>query len=363
LDPLQLDDIRERNNTRLLPLREQIRAGQHCDLLIPYAKAYLGLFLNLDNRLPPDERLASFVDQGLLPDIYQGFEASVDAASFPTPEQFSSPGQPGQLERCWVLLACFRRGIDHLGDAFFDRVSSSVRQSAFCFVMTLEQGERPDWPERYLVRYQQEAEQALMASWKGSRAATADVLPGMDWYFGQPVTPSTELIYWIMANWRHLSYGNCYALLYTACRFGEPDRLAELADAALQEDFPVRTRMLWCGVALVSDPRRHAQALQGLCGFNKEKIVPLLDFCVSVLEFIPEPERRARISAALIRIAGPKFPPFDDSDPIVAKLALLLSVLADGPVTVKRELIETLDKVRVLRAYRPALRKINIPEK
>lgn len=358
MDPSQLDDIRERNSTRLRPLREQIRAGRHCDLLIPYAKAYLGLFLNLDNRLPPDQRLAGFVDQALLPDIYQGFVASLGVTSFPTPEQFASLDPPTELERCWILLASFERGIDQSGDDFFDSVSSPVRQSAFCFVMTLEQGERPDWPARYLARHQREAEQALMASWKGSRAATADVLPGMDWYFGQPVTPSTELIYWIMVNWRHMSYGDCYALLYTAVRFGEPGRLVALADAALQEDFPVRIRMLWCGVALVSDPLRHAQALQGLCGFNKEKIVPLLDFCVSVLEFVPEPERRARISAALIRIAGPKFRPFDDSDPIVAKLAFLLTVLAEGPLPVRQELIEALDKVRVLRAYRPALRDI-----
>ena len=126
----------------------------------------------------------------------------------------------------------------------------------------------------------------------------------------------------------------------------------------MQQDFTIRIRMLWCGAGLVSDPEHYANRMQLLCGFNKEKIVPLLDFCVTALEYIDDPLRRGRISAALIRIAGPKFPPFDDSDPIVAKLKILLDVLSQCPGSERQQLVEELLKVRVLGAYRPALQAI-----
>jgi len=358
LDSKELNEIRARNSARLKPMLDQVRAGSDCQLLIPYAKAYLGLFLNIDNSLTPDERLASFVDEALLPDIYQGFEASLQHNAYPQADDFSIDGNDELRERCWIILATIERGLASDGNTYLESLPLAIRKAAICFVMTLEQGERPQWPVYYAQHFQQELEQALIESWTGEPAARSDYLSGMDWYFNHVDTPDPELIYWLASHWRRANYRGFYHLLSLAVEHGEPARLSELVEQALHQDFTIRIRMLWCGTGLVSDPEHYANRMQMLCGFNKEKIVPLLDFCVTALGYIDDPLRRGRISAALIRIAGPKFPPFDDSDPIVAKLQYLLVVLSQCPPNERQQLIEELLKVRVLRAYKPALQAI-----
>lgn len=358
MDSKELNEIRARNSARLKPLLDQVRAGSDCQLLIPYAKAYLGLFLNIDNSLTPDERLASFVDEALLPDIYQGFEASLQHNAYPQADDFAIDGNDELRERCWIILATIERGLASDGNTYLESLPLAIRKAAICFVMTLEQGERPQWPVYYAQHYQKELEQALIESWTGEPAARSDYLSGMDWYFNHVETPNPELIYWLAAHWRRANYRGFYQLLGRAVKHGEAARLSELVEHALQQDFTIRIRMLWCGAGLVSDPEHYANRMQLLCGFNKEKIVPLLDFCVTALEYIDDPLRRGRISAALIRIAGPKFPPFDDSDPIVAKLKILLDVLSQCPGSERQQLVEELLKVRVLGAYRPALQAI-----
>lgn len=351
----ELDEIRARNSARLAPMLEQVRAGTDCDLLIPCAKAYLGLFLNLDNSLTPHDRLASFVDSGLLPSVYEGFANAVQQFSFPQVAEFSELNNEARLEPCWVILAAIELGLQDQGNQYIDHMPAEVRKTAFCFVMTLEQGDRPAWPAYYAEHFQHELEQALIGSWSGRPARDSDYLAGMDWYFENISKPDPGLVYWLASHWQHFHYGNTYHLLSLAVEYCQADELQELSQKALQREMPVKVKMLWCSLGLVSDPQHYAARLQTLCGFNKEKIVPLLDFCISVMKFIDDPVRRAQISAALIRIAGPKFPPFDSSDPIVAKLLYAQQILARCPYDERKKLISELLTVRVLRAYKPAL--------
>lgn len=351
----ELDEIRARNSARLAPVLDQVRAGDS-GLLVHCAKAYLGLFLNIDSSLSPHERLACFVDSDLLPAIYEGFANAVKNPGFPQAADFSQPHT--ERESCWVILAAMELGLEKEGEYYFTCLSPAVRKAALCFVMTLEQVDRPSWPIFYARHYQSEIEQALIESWNGKAVAESDYLPGMDWYFDHISKPDPVLVYWLAENWRHIHYGNTYHLLCLVVEFVQSGQWNELADKALKRTLPIKVMMLWSGLALLSNPEDNAARLQELCGFNKEKIVPLLDFCASVMQFIPDPVRRGRVSAALIRIAGPKFPPFDVTDPIVAKLQYAQDLLAQCPLDERKKLIQKLLSVRVLRAYKPALREL-----
>lgn len=93
------------------PFRDQIRKGENIGALNTIANAYLGRFYDLNNDVPPNERIVSWLGDELTEAALNGFIAALNRPDIPTPSQISSTHAEGKL---WLLEPVIICGISEL---------------------------------------------------------------------------------------------------------------------------------------------------------------------------------------------------------------------------------------------------------
>ena len=369
LNPKYAADFKEHEVTRLendrnlLPKLAAIRSGQDIESLERFAKAYLGMYLDIDNNIPPQDRIDILASPALAEAVQQGFEAVLNQADFPNEIQIADAMMNEQpIAVGYILLAALDLLTDDPRYAISKLPAATVR-TALCFHYAAKTELQDKWFAQILAHRQDDVAQALMAFWQQLVTRDCDHLPGLYQIIGdqQYDAISRCVVLPVLASLSHCRKGVLRDLLHAALRVCDHAALATISDAALADwnrADPSRY-VLWLTTAFLLQPAPYAIPLAEYCGHSKEKILPLLDFTVLVLlsdeqQRLPLP---AEAYAQLLRVIAAKFAPqldrYGNLSDITQKVMYLfyrLSTAADAMAA-----IQHLGQVRVMKLYKEVL--------
>lgn len=350
---------RYENDLNLLPLLDDIRCGKAVDALARFAKAYLGMFLEIDNSLPPRARVYELANDTLGDAVLAGFVAFLNHAQHQSPSQIATQHLAGQGNAAgFVLLAgadlVARRSVDELLD-----LPEATLESALACALINNTFESECWVLPLLQRRPALARESLAALWDALASSGASQLPALALVLRETPQLGAQLLVPVLRHWRNFDRRTLRDLLLTALACADRDALAALAagELAQQQSMELRCRLYWLATAFLLAPREYGAELAGFAGRSKEKILPLLDFALAAMS----PAAAAPLSLApsalgqLIRIIAPKFPPqrdaFDNPCDNTLKVLRLFYPLAGAYGVAGEETVAELREVRVMRTW------------
>ena len=361
---------RAENDTRLLPQVDALRTGQAVEALEPFAKAYLGLFLDIDSTFPPVERLRFLLSENIAQAVLEGFSCVLRQHSLPKPEEIGNKMAQGErFEIGYIVLA----GMDYLAQqskqSLYDLPTETIN-SAICFHYANNSSFSDAWVEPLLKDKSDALAPVLESFWMGIIRQGTDYIPGLHDYLDDKVTNKqhlSQILLPILGNWSGYKKKFLAELLQNAIRYTDTESLCAVVAQILQRNDPdliPAKRILWLATAFILQPDRYWQELLDYTQRSKEKILPLLDFCVELVTDVRyEPYVLPHQTLAkLLRIIAPKFPPhydnFDNLTENAKKTLRLFHVYANLGEDIS-ESINWLQSVRVMNIVRDLVVVVN----
>ncbi len=359
---------RRENDATLLPRLIEIQQGRDIESLAQFAKAYLGLFLDMDNSIGPADRLRILANPLLEEAIWQGFAAALlrdDLAAPATIADSLVAEQP--LDMGYVMLA----GIDRLtqdNPAAALALPDKTLVALICFYYANQTTLADQWLT-YIVQHKQNlVAAALTAFWQQLITRDLDYLPGLYPIISYQANDNItrQLVLPILRNWRHCRKKILRDILHVALRVADSDPLLAVAQQALEnwnQNEPARYA-LWLGTAFLLAPAEYEMVLADYMGRSRERILPLLDFVVMVLmtDDVNRYDLPGRTFAQLLRIIAPKFTPQVDRQGNVCdntqKVMYLFYRLAVAEDADAGSAIKRLRLVRVMKLYAEVLAEV-----
>lgn len=359
---------RAENDRNLLDKLAAISAGKDIESLERFAKGYLGMFLDLDNTIPPRQRISVLANAELAQAIEQGFESILISGNFPTPPQIAdSMLDDKPIAIGYILLAAL--------DLFSDNPRYKVAQlnddtviAAICFHYAYKTELHDRWLPAMLQKRQPQVAQALATFWQRLTLRDTDHLPGLYEIIShqQHDTISKQVVLPVLQTWKSCRKSTLRDVLHAALRVANHKELLRICETALDEwnaAEPARY-ILWLATAFLLAPSKYDMVLADYTGRSKEKVLPLLDFTVMVL--LTDSEQRLQLNADayahLLRIIAAKITPqYDrynnlcDNTQKVMYLFYRLATCQDDDTTAA---IKRLGLVRVMKLYLPILEYI-----
>ena len=353
------DEIRTRNDASLLPVIELVRSGDSIPALEQFARAYLGLFMNIGAELSPVERVAKLANAELVDAVLEGFIAVVTRVSLPDSAEIAVARSRGNEQPInFIALA----GMDLLADRAMDDALALPEERlqsllSFYFASTAEL--ENNWYLKAVEQRPESVAAALAVYWGILIDHGAVYLPGLLTLLHEqsaaPIMSSLSLT--LLKRWKQCRLKLLVQLLDVAFRYADEKELRQLVETMLadQDGVNVKKTLLWMAAAYLLTPEQHEQQLINYCQASKEKILPLLDFSFLVMQ--PGAGRPLKIGAhalaVLLRIIGPKFPPKlvsgDPADSISQKVLWLFQRLATYPAAETAHELNWLRSARVMR--------------
>ena len=360
----QHERARIENQPLLQNRLEEIRQGQALDALEPFAKAYLGMFYDIDNNIAPEARIYLLVDEPMVEPIIRGLVTAMQQQSLPTPDVIAAAfSQDDHLGIGYIALAGFDLFLRQGGQA--SQLAPQTVKSIICFHYANSTYHQDDWLLSLLTASAELAAEAFIPFWQVLRAQGFSYLPGMQAILESDqlldlrkriIVPATGL----MRNNRPKELARMLLAAFSV------DATEGLYDTAcdvlkLQQDVGIRQQAYWQAAAFILEPAVRSNVLSAFVGQEKIKILPLLDFVNWVLQ-----ENQQRLSgeaiAELIRIIAPKFTPQTDNygnlSDISQKVAWLFYLLAIKNTLPAMQLTKKLKRVRVLKIYSEVLDEV-----
>ncbi len=351
---------RRRVEARVAGRLDDIRRGRAMDVLVPYAKAYLGLYLDLDNRIDPEQRVRLLAGPELADAVLQGLHAApaLDHGLEPRAVGRSMAAGEAPPAGFTILAGMDRRFVDGTWEALPRERLAVALACRYANRSNL----RPRWAEALRDQGAGLFPPVLAALWAGLVEAGERCLPELRWALEHPAgEPVLEAgLETLLASRVPWSDSQHRALTLRALATVPAERLLEIATAQLDraEEIPIRQQVGWHALAFLLDPVRHGPRLAAFCGQSRIKVLPLLDFVVAALEggpgrapLDPGPEAIAQV----LRIVAPAFSrnqhPQGGTDAIARKVLWLFDRLGADPGPGATAVIRRLGRVRVLRNY------------
>jgi hypothetical protein len=358
---------RAENEQLLTPVINELSSGQNIEQLERFAKAYLGMYLDLDNTIPPHDRIEILTSALLAGEIKKGFRAVLQNFSFPSPAEIADSIYKEDLPEGYILLAA----LDIYSDdpkLTVSELPSQTIVAAICFHYAYQTEIQDRWLTATIQQRGKEVGQALTAFWLQLIKHGTDHLPGLYQFIEHRNHDelSKDIMLPILSNWRDVRKKVLRKLLLTAIRTTDPDALLDVCKASLESWNPAEPGryILWLATAFLLKPNDYASMLTQYCGRTKEKIIPLVDFVY--LALMDDECNQANIDAGclatLLRIIAPKVTPQEDRYGQLCdntrKVMYLFYRLAscrasDGPAL--EPAIDKLKQVRVMKLYNPVL--------
>jgi len=357
---LDLQQTCVENNQRLAPHLEEISRGEMIDALEPFAKAYLGLYYQLDNSVPPRQRVASLANGELSAAIMQGMQSLLLGASVPSAREIGEAYLLGQgLGVGYVLLAAVEEYCVEDAGAVL-QLDARVIAALLCYQFLHTSYQPLPWHERLLQQPPQTVIQVLEQFWAPLQLAGRDFLPGLQTLIRGPryAQLATSLAIPLLEQWPQGDIYSVRRLMQWGLASEDSEPLLSLAEQRVAE-LPVaeiRRKVYWLVTAFIIEPRGHTEELSHYIGRTKEKVLPLLDYVVALLRD-PGIERRltAMDLARLLRIIAPVFARnqgrgglLDDNS---TRVLWLFEQLAAYPEGERGLAVKWLSAVRVMRSY------------
>lgn len=362
---MDFDQARLRADERLAEHADELRRGRLPQALEPFAKAYLGLFLDIDEHLEPAQRVNLLADEPLATAIREGFVAVLERSDLPTPQEIGARFARGErLSLGYVVLA----GVDIVARArpqALLELPAPTLAAALCFYHINTPSHHMAWGARLLAERTDVCVDALHGLWRELTPVLSDHLPGL-----RPVLRNRDaeavrcaLTLPLLEQWTQCKENVLRELLLAALRCADHQSLLDLArsrSSALDEK-DVKKSIYWLTCAYMLSPVEFAQPLADYAGRWREKTLPLLDFSAAVLA--QEKEFRLQIDpqqvAHLLRIIAPTFrrnaPLTGGLDAVSSKVMELFERLARDHSPGALAAVHDLQAVRVMRIYSDVL--------
>ena len=368
-------DFREHERTRfendqlLLPVIDKIKSGQNIEQLERFAKAYLGMYLDLDNTIPPNDRIKILANPTLAKDIVSGFEAVLNQATFPSVQQIVDSMFTDERPEGYILLTALDLFADNPRYAITKLPSQTVI-AAICFHYAYKTEIHDKWLRAIMLQREPETTTAFASFWQALIQHGTNHLPGLYQFIDQREFDklSSKVLLPVLQNWTNVQKKILAKLLHTALRTADHDQLLTICEAALSSwnQAEPKRYILWLATAFLLAPSQYETILLNYTGRTKEKIIPLVDFVYLALNDDDNHHLKptAQTLAVLLRIIAPKITPQEDRYGQLCdntrKLAYLfyqlLVVEADNKNDLsKTSVIEQLNRVRVMKLYTPIL--------
>lgn len=356
--PIKFSEMRERNDASLLPQIATIRSGQSTHALEQFARAYLGLYMNIEITLSPRERLSMMANKELCDAVLEGFANTVTTVPLPAVEEIAEARARGQEQPInFIGLAGANLLAEQSPETVLELPDGRLR-SLLCFYFASTAEVESVWYHSVVQARPATVAAALASYWGILIDRGATYLPGLQALLHEqeavPVISGLSLT--LLKRWKRCRLRLLIQLLDVAFRYADEQELRQLVEFMLadQDRVNVKKTLLWMAAAFLLTPEQHEQQLIAYCQSSKEKILPLLDFCYLVMR--PGNGRllrpNAHALAVLLRIIGPKFPPKvisgEPGDSISQKVLWLFEQLPTYPVSDARHEIKWLRSARVM---------------
>lgn len=351
---------RSENDETLLAQIDSIKTAENIQVLIPFAKAYLGMFYVIDKELEEKEKVKLLANDELSKAIFSGFMASLERKDLPSIEQIAhAKAEKKEFSEGYVVLA----GLDIIAKKSLADVSNlndGLIEKAIGFHFSNQSGYCNIWFDHLLVHHKNKVSAAMSKYWAAMLKNNASYLPGKNLVLG--TNPDIEIIentiLLLLENWSHCKVKTLLQLLHLAFIYSDKNKLLTVCEKVLvtPESLRERAHLYWLAAAYLIAPEKYFAQLSNYIGRVKLKVMPLLDFVVLMLE--ANVEVKVNTVTQLLRMIAPVFPPqhhvygaigsLDINSKNVMLLFYHLAGLTGEDVIVE---VKSLRKARVMKIY------------
>lgn len=357
---------RTENDEALLPQISDIKTAENIQVLIPFAKAYLGMFYVIDKELVVKEKVKLLANEELADAIFSGFLSSLNRKNLPTVEQVGHAlAEQQEFAEGYVILA----GLDIIAKKSLteiNKLDSDLIEKAIGFHFSNKSGYHDVWFDYLMTEHKDKVIPAISKYWAAMLKNKATYLPGKDLVLGD--TPDIEItqhcILPLLKNWTHCKAKTLSQLLHLAFRYGDVPELLSICEQVLEldENLSERARLYWVASAYLISPDKYFAKLSNYVGRVKLKVMPLLDFIILVMSDKTKVNINVEIIVQLLRMIAPVFPPqhhiygaigaLDINSKNVMLMFYYLLCLNSTDVVTE---IKSLRKARVMKIYLPVI--------
>ena len=316
---MDFDLTRRENDEQLLPQLESIRSGENFQALVPFAKAYLGLFYVIDSELAAVEKIKLLANKELADAVLDGFKASLLRADIPTVEQIGEAmAKQEEFSEGYVILA----GLDLLtavSMAEIESLKQAILESAIAFQFSNKTNHPNQWFDYLLKEHKEKALPALGKYWSVMLQNKATYIPGRNLVLSD--TPDIEVVQHtvllLLEHWQNCKAKVLFQLLQLAFKYAEANEFLAVTERVLSRDentdekLNEKTRLYWLATAFLLAPEKYSAKLSDYVGRVKLKIMPLLDFVTLIIRNKDKVsiDVTEKLVAHLLRMIAPIFPP------------------------------------------------------
>jgi len=357
---LDFELTRSENDETLLAQTDSIKTAENIQVLIPFAKAYLGMFYVIEKELAEKEKVKLLASDELAEAIFSGFIASLERNELPSIEKIAhAKADKKEFPEGYVVLA----GLDLLAKKSLANVSElddDLVEKAIGFHFSNQSGYCDIWFEYLLTHHKNKVSTAMSKYWVAMLKNNASYLPGKNLVLG--TSPDIEIIkntiLVLLENWPHCKVKTLLQLLRLAFIYSDKDKLLQVCEKILVAPDSLRERahLYWLAAAYLLAPEKYFARLSDYVGRVKLKTMPLLDFIVLMLE--SDVEVNVKTVTQLLRMIAPVFPPqhhvygaigsLDINSKNVMLLFYHLAQLKGEDILVE---VKSLRKARVMKIY------------
>lgn len=361
---LDFELTRCENDDELLPQIESIRAGENYQALVPFAKAYLGLFYVIDKELPAKEKIKLLANNELADAVLQGFEASLLRTDITSVENIGHAlAEQKEFAEGYVILA----GLDLMATKSMPDIinlNTKTLESAIAFHFSNKINHHNRWFDYLLGNHKDKVLPALAKYWQAMLKNNAVFIPGRNLIFSDK--PDTDVIQYtllpLLEHWKNCKAKILFQSLQLAFKYSDADEFLIVCERVLSNDERLneKTRLYWMATAYLLSPDKYLAKLSSYVGRVKMKIMPLLDFVTVIIANRNEIniELNDKLVSQLLRIIGPIFPPQQHVYGALGRLdinsrnvMLMFYFLACSNNKAVVNEIKTLHKARVMKIY------------
>lgn len=306
---------RNENDERLLAGVESIRTAENIQALIPFAKAYLGLFYVIDSELAANEKIKLLANKELADAVLQGFEASLFHKEINSIENIGhAMAEQKEFPEGYVILA----GLDVMAKKSIEAIvslNSEIIESAVGFHFSNKTQHHDIWFDYLFMQHKNKIIPALSKYWTAMLENNATYIPGRNLVFSD--APDTEIIQYsvllLLEHWKKCKAKTLFQLLQLAFRYSDAQEFLTVCENVLANDKELneKNRLYWVASAYLLAPEKYSALLSNYVGRVKLKIMPLLDFIIVIIA--NHQEINIRLSdkqvTELLRVIAPVFPP------------------------------------------------------
>jgi len=360
---LDFEATRLENNTKLLPQIDALRSGEDINVLVQFAKAYLGMFYVIDSAIPAEEKINLLVNEELAGAILQGFVAYTSKNTLPSVQDIGQNlAENKDYNEGYIVLA----GMDLIAKKSLADVSAlpvTLLNSVIGFYYANKCSHQHAWYEYLLENHTEIVAKAVSQLWQAMVKNNAAYLPGRKFLFGEK--PDKTIVQFsilpLLENWTGCKPKILFQMLLLALKHSELEQLQRVCEKRLAEEtLNERSRLYLLTTVYLIAPEKYQAVLTNYVGRVKLKVMPMLDFIVQLLTI--KNELKVKFNdvevTQLLKMVAPVFPPqhhvygaLGSLDINSRNVMLLFYYLVQSNDADIVNVIKSLRKARVMKIY------------